>query len=133
MIGRLGDRRMSERTAVIEGLLQTDAPEPVLFRLVLDALGFARNRVGMAAVADRLPWSVLASITRRRDQAFPDLAALLLGAGGYLPMSDTEIERAGIDPMLAPTLTVIWQQLQNRLRTCGGRAHDLGSGEIAAE
>jgi hypothetical protein len=111
IIGRLGDIRLSARTAAVEGSLQSAAPEPVLFGMLMDALGYSRNRDGMRAVVDAVPWSVVTSVAQRGPHAFADLTALLLGVGGYLPMSDIEGEHAGISAKAIRECATRWTAL----------------------
>ena len=112
ILGRLGDERLSARVAMIEARLQTVVPDAALYELLLDAFGFATNRAAMATVSDRASWEIVASLLQRERFAFPVLAALLLGVGGFLPMSDVEMEKVGLGPDLAADITERWHKLR---------------------
>ncbi|MGH9176422.1 MAG: DUF2851 family protein, partial [Vicinamibacterales bacterium] len=60
---------------------------------LLDALGLVHNREGMAAVAERVPLAACEQAARQPGGA----TALLLGAGGFLPLSPAHAALADLD------------------------------------
>ncbi|HET7056945.1 MAG TPA: DUF2851 family protein, partial [Thermomicrobiales bacterium] len=111
IIGRLGDERMTARSARIESRLTTMTPDAVLFAEILDALGYTANREPMAAICDRLPWANVATIAGLPGDALHRLCAVFLGIGGLLPLSDAEIAHTGLDPERAHALSDVWNQI----------------------
>ena len=111
IVGRLGDRRLSERTASFEASLNDELPETVLFAAILDALGYARNREGMRQISEHIAWPTIALIAATDQSPFERLAALFLGTGGYLALSDIEAGAFGIDPEMANRLAERWRSL----------------------
>jgi hypothetical protein len=97
---RAGDRRLDERVAAISGDLNLEKPTEVLYRRVLDAMGYSRNREGMRAVAERLPFAGLAPrlVSRPPDERLRISSALLLGVAGFLPLSPPDQRVADLDP-----------------------------------
>jgi hypothetical protein len=83
-----GDARMEEKTARMEADLDVfGSLDEVLYRGLLDALGYSANREPMRALATSLPLSALASLpspTSPSERA-TFLEAILLGAAGLLP------------------------------------------------
>jgi hypothetical protein len=112
IVARLGDARMTARAAGIESRLTASTPDAVLHAGILDALGYAANRESMAALGERLPWTVLATIAGRAGNPFDQLCAALLGTGGFLPMSDREIGSSGLDPERIRGFEGAWRELQ---------------------
>jgi hypothetical protein len=113
--GRLGDARMNDRVALVEADLALAPPDAVFYRWLMDAFGYSRNQAAMAAVVERAPWNVVASVCQQGRNTFASVSALLLGAGGYLPLSDTERDRAGLDPTVAADIERKWHQARKRL------------------
>jgi hypothetical protein len=111
IIGRLGDERMTARSARIESRLTTMTPDAVLFAEILDALGYTANREPMATICDRLPWANVATIAGQPDHALHRLSAVFLGIGGFVPLSDAEIAHTGLDPERARALSDLWNQI----------------------
>ena len=110
MLGRLGDTRMSERSACIEAKLLAETPDAVLYGELLEALGYAANRAVMADLVDRLPWHVMRAIAIAGHSPFHGLLAVFLGVAGFLPLSDQEIAYTGLDPALFQAITASWRE-----------------------
>ncbi len=84
LLDRLGDERLRERAAACEGDLAALPADEVLYRGLMDAMGFSQNREPFRALAQQLPLADLAALARRLPPAArPEaLAARLLGAAG---------------------------------------------------
>ena len=113
ILARLGDARMTARAARIESLLTDAPPEAVLYAEVLDALGYASNRQPMRELVERLPWHVVTALPASGGGPFAGLCATLLGAAGFLPMSDREIGLAGLEPAVALGLAEDWRGVRS--------------------
>ena len=90
----LGDLRMTRRSAVLESELARLSADELLYREILEALGYSQNRGPMRSLTDMLPWHVL---NTARAAGLSTLGCLL-GAGGFLPLSDAESSHAGLPP-----------------------------------
>jgi hypothetical protein len=92
VLHRLGDIRLAARSARIEARLQTEPAGEILWRELLDGLGYATNREPMRALADRLPLADLESLLQRTPPPSRLAVArgVLLGVAGFLPLSPTE-------------------------------------------
>jgi hypothetical protein len=97
---RAGDRRLDERVAAISGDLNLESPTEVLYRRLLDAMGYSGNREGMRAIAERLPFAALAPRLSAKppDRRLGISSALLLGVAGFLPLSPLDQRLADLDP-----------------------------------
>lgn len=114
----LGDRRLAAKTARIEARLSADEPGSVLYRELLDGLGYSANRDPMHHLASMAPLNVLTALQStvagaRRETL---MLAILLGASGFLPMSPRLADAASISP---DDLT----QIESRWITHGGPWH----------
>ncbi len=96
---RAGDERVRGKTELVAGRLALEPPAQVLYALLLDSLGFTRNRDGMRAVSERLPYDHLDArlFGAGTSDRFVRAAGLLLGVSGFLPLSPHEQELVGID------------------------------------
>ncbi len=110
ILQRAGDRRMQEKVASISGELAVSPPAQVLYARLLDALGYTRNRDPMAEIAARLPWEQLAVRIGELSPGdrFWTAASLLLGVGGFLPLSPRDAHVGRLDPEQIGTLESIW-------------------------
>ncbi len=84
LLDRLGDERLSERAAACESDLAALPVDEVLYRRLMDAMGYSQNRAPFRALAQLLPLCELAALARplapaEREEA---LAARLLAAAG---------------------------------------------------
>ena len=91
LLDEQGDRRLRDRVAAYEGDLTALDPDEVLYRGLLDAMGYSQNRAPFRELAMRLPLSELAAAVprlpgREREDA---LARLLLRAAGLQPVAPT--------------------------------------------
>ncbi len=109
-IWHLGDRRLATRAARVEAEFDRHPPAEVLYRLVLDALGFSENREPMASIAERLPLAPLeAAIASGRSGTGRQVArGLLLGIGGFLPLAPADAAAAGLSPDAAAAVERCW-------------------------
>jgi hypothetical protein len=107
---RAGDQRMQEKVATMSGEMAVSAPAQVLYSRIMDALGFSRNREAMGELAARLPvdqlWMLLESCNP--GERFWTAAALLLGAGGFLPLSPGDSAAGRLEPSQIGKLESIW-------------------------
>jgi hypothetical protein len=81
-----GDRRFQEKAAAFAVALAEEDGEEVLYRGILEALGYSQNRDPFRLLARALPWRQLRSSIRARPPQERVLAAegALLGRAGFL-------------------------------------------------
>ena len=83
-----GEERFSARAAQFQAeLTQTEASQ-CLYQGVMEALGYAKNKLPMLKLARRLPLNILQSMTQDKissQERLAQLQALLLGTAGLLP------------------------------------------------
>lgn len=108
---QLGDERLGGKVAQLSARFEDELPADILFELVMDGLGYAANREPMRQLAHRLPVSLLDALLavvateRRFELGF----GLLLGAGGFLPLSPSEAEVAQLSPSELAHAEGYWQ------------------------
>ncbi len=109
---RAGDARLTAKAAGFEALFTAQSPGQVLYAGLLDALGYARNRAGMAALAAALPLAAIESRLPARDPAgaFQTAAALLLGVGGFLPFTKATATLSGLSFAERDAIEEIWAE-----------------------
>lgn len=110
---RAGDERMRLKTDAVAAKLALEPPAQVLYGLLLDALGYTRNREPMHLIAERLPYDHLDArlLGAQRESRFARAAALLLGVGGFLPLSPHEQELAELDATQLDAIEDSWARL----------------------
>jgi len=108
----LGDRRFSERVARFEGELTIDPVSRVLLRGMFDAFGYSQNRDPMRAlfdlIVDSRRWNRLWSGTACPSEL--DVAAVLLGHAGFLPLAPTDAHFAGLAADDVSHIERLWQR-----------------------
>lgn len=100
-----GWSRMVEKQLRFSQELQVLTAPEVLYRGLLDALGYSTNREGMAELGQRLPLQLLERFSAQGG--YSKVAAALLGTGGLLPLAEAMTERVGARPQL---LDRLWDQ-----------------------
>ncbi len=106
----LGDQRLSDKVTVLSARLDHELPADVLFELVLDGLGYSSNREPMRRLAHMMPVNVtdaLLAVAAPEDRYLLAFA-LLLGAGGFLPLAPSDAEIAGLSPADVTTVERFW-------------------------
>ena len=89
-----GWKRLVARQLRFQQELERMPPGEVLYRGVLDGLGLSSNRLGMAEVADQLPYALVEAHAEVRVHAL----ALLFLAGGFLPLTPAHASLADLSP-----------------------------------
>lgn len=110
---QLGDERFRERTVAIEGAFaERNDPHDVLLRLLLDGFGYSENRGPMRQLADLLARYRVTSDPRlkRADRPSPWLIGVMLGLGGFLPLSPSDAHAGGILPEDQYVIERAWRQ-----------------------
>lgn len=107
-----GDARLAAKVASVDDRMTRETPAHVLYSLLLDALGYSRNRDGMREIAARLPYGHLEArlADRQPDERRLLAAGLLLGTGGFLPLAPREVETASLTPGQAAGIEEAWHQ-----------------------
>ncbi len=110
---RAGDERMRRKSESVAARLAIETPAQTLYAMLLDALGYTRNRDGMRAVAERLPYDHLDArlLGVSASQRFERATGLLLGVAGFLPLSPREQEVAEIDAGQRDAVEQAWERL----------------------
>jgi hypothetical protein len=106
----LGDTRFDERVVRFEADLAIAPPAAVLVPALFEAFGYARNRDQMRLLAERVDWPALSPRLARGDQGERVEAALaiLLGVGGWMPLSPAHASLAGLSPATVGRLETRW-------------------------
>lgn len=111
-IQQLGDDRLRARAAIAAGDMTLSTPSDVLFRGVMDALGYSQNRGPMRQLADAL---IALGMPGRcaGSSGQPDvdtLASAMLGIAGYLPLSPLDASIGGILPEDGRRFERLWER-----------------------
>lgn len=109
ILWRLGDTRLADRSARIESQFESFPPAQILWLEILDGLGYSQNRAPMRALGELLPLSLCEDIQRsaRHDPAI-NLAALMLGSSGFIPLNPREAHGAGLAPEAVARIERAW-------------------------
>lgn len=94
ILDRAGDARFRDRVTRYHHELRQDGAGQVLYRGMLEALGYARNRKPMLELANRLPLKRLEGAVPGRSTPEESLLIYrtwLLGAAGLLPPQDSPV------------------------------------------
>ena len=108
---QLGDERLSAKVAQLSARLDRKLPADLLFELVMDGLGYSVNREPMRLLAARLPVGLTDSMLALVEpgERYELALGLLLGAGGFLPISPAEAEIARLSPVEVSRVERLWQ------------------------
>jgi len=107
-----GDRRFQEKAAIFATALTEEDGEEILYRGILEALGYSQNREPFRLLARALPWRQLRARIRAHPPQERVLAAeaIILGRAGFL--GDAAREQGALQPYRA--------ELAERWRACSG-------------
>ncbi len=111
-LARMGDMRLSARSARIEAQLPTMPPGEILWRELLDGLGFSANREPMRTLAGRVAIASLEDLlgATPRQARFDVSCGILLGAAGFLPLSPAEAHLGQLPPDSVRALEEAWHE-----------------------
>ncbi len=98
ILHQLGDVRLAARSARLEGRFSAEPPGEILWRELLDGLGFAMNREPMRDIARAVPLSSIEALLHAMPGDSREAVArgVLLGVAGFLPLSPTEAHLGGL-------------------------------------
>jgi len=109
VLWRKGWERLAARELRFRQAFEAQTPAQALYAGLLDALGFSRNRSGMAQVAERIPLAQLEAIAGERG--WIGAASTVLGVGGFLPLAQLHLELCAITPTAADELWRCFEEL----------------------
>lgn len=109
---RLGDERLGDKVTRISARLDRDLPADLLFELIMEGLGYSANREPMRQLAARMPVSAIDSVLAlvSPDDRFDLARGLLLGAGGFLPISPGEAAVVQLSPVEVERIEALWER-----------------------
>lgn len=111
MLDSLGDARLEERAAVLEGDIAVVGSEQALYEALLRGLGYTRNMTAFQEIARLMPFDTLRGLTSGapNDEARQArLTGLLFGTAGLLPS-----QRSGGPQGRLPFSEPIWDSCDN--------------------
>ncbi len=110
ILDALGDTRFDERVTRFEADFATAPPVSALIPALFEAFGYARNRDQMRLLAERVDWPSLAPRLARRDsrERIETTLAILLGVGGWMPISPAHASLANFSPATVNALEARW-------------------------
>ncbi len=88
LLDSLGDARLEERAAAMEGDIAVAGPEQALYEALMRGLGYTRNMTAFQEVARLLPINALLGLTGgapNEEARSARLTGLLFGTAGFLP------------------------------------------------
>ena len=118
ILQHLGDARLSIRTARLEAALTASTPHQVLLEELFEALGYAENRVPMRQLALLMCAGCADGLIQRTlpEQRLATTRALLFGVAGFLPLSPSDAQRAGLTPSDVALIETTWASVSNAWR-----------------
>jgi hypothetical protein len=118
ILDALGDARFDERVTRFEADLATAPPASALAPALFEAFGYARNRDQMRLLAERVDWPSLAPRLAQWEAGVRVEAtlAILLGVGGWMPISPAHAALAGLSPASVAALEARWAREESGWR-----------------
>lgn len=110
-IHALGDQRLAAKAASLEAELVSRPPADLLWRGLLEALGYAENREPMRQLARKRPIGELQRLVSFSPTPLVTGASALLGLAGFLPLSPSDANAANLEPSLVEAIERSWQGL----------------------
>jgi len=112
LLDRAGDARLTAKAAQFEAAFTVASPGQALYAGLLDALGYTRNRAPMARLAGVLPLAMLEARLAAGDPSgtFHRASALLLGVGGFLPLTPALVALLGCAADDAAAVEQAWTE-----------------------
>ncbi|MBI2170467.1 MAG: DUF2851 family protein [Chloroflexi bacterium] len=124
-LAQAGEERFLQRSAAFRLALAGGDPDQTLYRGLMEALGYSRNRLPFLELAHRLPWEALWGAVRAAPpgQEAAVLEALLLFAGG-LSVAPSPPPGLAVTPMVPSAWRLAGLRPQNHpRRRIAGAAH----------
>lgn len=120
-IHSLGDARLRAKAISFEAEILESGPEPVFIRELFSAFGYSANKAPMAHLGQLvIRYDIINNPQlAEHDSPSPWLAGVLLGMGGFLPLSPSDAHAAGILPEDQYLIERAWQ------RSAAGFADDF--------
>ncbi len=106
----LGDERLGGKVTQLSARFERETPADVLFELVMDGLGYSANREPMRQLARRMPVALIDALLALVEpgERYALGLGLLLGVGGFLPLSPAEAEIAQLTPAELQRVEGFW-------------------------
>ena len=110
ILHHLGDVRLAARSARLEGRLSVEPPGEILWRELLDGLGFTMNREPMREIARAVPLASIEALLHAvpANSREPVARGVLLGVAGFLPLSPSEAHLGGLTKRDVAELESSW-------------------------
>ena len=107
-----GEKRFLAKAARFKADIARHGPGQSLYRGIMGALGYSKNKLPFLELAHRVPVHILESITRNKssnEKCLTRLQALLLGTAGLLPSQrQTRRHENGVDDRYVDALEKLW-------------------------
>ncbi len=106
----LGDTRFDQRVTRFESRLSFGTPAAALVPTLFEAFGYSSNREQMGRLAAALDWQAFAPRLHHLDRhARTRLTlAMLLGLGGWMPLSPSHAGLVGLSPAEIGVIETLW-------------------------
>jgi len=113
-LSELGEQRFLLKSAAYRLLLEREGPDQALYRGIMEALGYSRNRSPFLELAHRLPWTAVraAALASPVEARAAVLQVLLLRTGG-LDAGQRQGPGDVVDPMPSSRWTLAGLRPQN--------------------
>lgn len=112
VIHELGDTRLRDRITRFEGELAVALPNDVLLEALFDAFGYSENREAMRALFGTInAVGGLETAFQHATERTVSIAALLLGTGGFLPLSPVDAHLGGLSPREQSRIERCWSEM----------------------
>lgn len=107
-----GHRRFLARSHRLRSSLAREGREKLLYRSLLEALGYSRNQAPFGELAERIPWSVLQTLAVALPSPLAAaVSGLLLGAAGLLAAPQVRRDTTTWPPEEWPAREGAWRLL----------------------
>lgn len=115
VLDEAGETRFRQKASQFQEELQQHEAGEVLYRAILGALGYSKNKIPCIKLADLVPLSILESLARSLPEEESSLhqQALSFGAAGLLPSRRSVYEGSPKDIYLA-ALENLWAEYYSR-------------------
>ena len=86
LLERYGEQRLNKKSFLLKSKIESKDPEEVLYKGLLDVMGYSKNRTAFKKLAQAVPYKESLDIISEfpEEERIPVLEALYLGTGGLL-------------------------------------------------